>query len=337
MAAMSTRRSLFALVLLSMAFMGWVLLPLAKPIFLAAVFAAALAPLRDPLRKRLGPAASSAALTLGLLLAVAGPMAYIGATVAAEAPDALSFVKEKLESAEAKDSLERLPGPLRSTIKRALSAGKESGHKDVGAAVGAARSVLSATGGAAVRFVLLLAALFFLLKDGDDLLDWILENSPLPRRDSKELLGDFRSISSSIITSALATAGVQALAAMVGYLLAGVPHVPFFTFASAVASLVPVVGAAMLSCALAAVLLFSGKTGAAIFLAVWSVGVVGVVDNIFKAWFLKGRMELHGGLVLFFLIGGIAAFGGVGLLAGPLALGFFLSALRLYRRESKPE
>ena len=71
----------------------------------------------------------------------------------------------------------------------------------------------------------------------------------------------------------------------------------------------------------------------AIFLAVWGVAVVGLVDNVAKPFLMKGDVEMHGAVVFFALIGGIAAFGMVGLLVGPLAVAMLLAILRMYRRD----
>jgi predicted PurR-regulated permease PerM len=51
---------------------------------------------------------------------------------------------------------------------------------------------------------------------------------------------------------------------------------------------------------------------------------------------MKGDVELHGGVLFFALIGGLAAFGITGLLLGPLAIALFLALLRIYRRDYGP-
>jgi predicted PurR-regulated permease PerM len=61
--------------------------------------------------------------------------------------------------------------------------------------------------------------------------------------------------------------------------------------------------------------------------------VVSLSDNVARPYLLKGGMELHGGLVFFALLGGLAVFGGVGLIVGPLILTFLVTAMKLYRRE----
>jgi predicted PurR-regulated permease PerM len=70
-----------------------------------------------------------------------------------------------------------------------------------------------------------------------------------------------------------------------------------------------------------------------LFLAVWGTVAVGLIDNIVKPFLIKGDLEMGGAVVFFALIGGIGAFGMVGLLVGPLAVAAFLTLLRMYRRD----
>jgi predicted PurR-regulated permease PerM len=71
----------------------------------------------------------------------------------------------------------------------------------------------------------------------------------------------------------------------------------------------------------------------AAFLAVWGLVVVGLIDNVAKPFLIKGDVEMGGAVVFFALIGGIAAFGMIGLVVGPLAVAIFLALLRMYRRD----
>ena len=73
---------------------------------------------------------------------------------------------------------------------------------------------------------------------------------------------------------------------------------------------------------------------AALFLALWGLLVVGMVDNVVKPLLVKRGMNMHGGLVFFSLLGGLSAFGTVGLIAGPLVVSFFLALVRIYQRDS---
>jgi predicted PurR-regulated permease PerM len=62
--------------------------------------------------------------------------------------------------------------------------------------------------------------------------------------------------------------------------------------------------------------------------------VVGLSDNLVKPLLMKDRMEVHGALIFFAMIGGMAMFGAVGLVAGPLILAFFMSVIRLFERDA---
>jgi predicted PurR-regulated permease PerM len=180
---------------------------------------------------------------------------------------------------------------------------------------------------------MMLIALFFLLVSGGDLVRWIDDISPLKRGQTRELLAEFRKVSYSVLVSTLLTAGLQTLVALAGYLIAGVPRIAFFTGLTFFIALVPAIGAAVVCLIAALVLLVTGHPYMALFLAVWGVGVVGLIDNVAKPYLIKGDVELHGAVVFFALIGGIAAFGMIGLLVGPLAVALLLALLRMYKRD----
>jgi predicted PurR-regulated permease PerM len=135
--------------------------------------------------------------------------------------------------------------------------------------------------------------------------------------------------------SSVATAAIQATVALVGYLIARVPNPFFFGIVTLVVGMIPAVGAGAVALAAAALMYLSGHPGAALFLVIWSVGAVGLIDNIVKPYLIRGGMELHGAVVFFALIGGIAYFGPVGLLAGPLIVSFFLAVIHMWSRDEE--
>jgi predicted PurR-regulated permease PerM len=193
--------------------------------------------------------------------------------------------------------------------------------------------VLGATGRALVQVVMMLIALFFLLIDGGNLVDWVAEVAPLKRGHVRELLEEFRKVSVAVLVSTLATAAIQAVVALVGYLIAGVPHAFFFTLVTFVMAFVPAVGAGGAGLAAAALVYFGGHTYRALFLAVWALTAVGLSDNVVKPYLIRGGVSIHGAVVFFALLGGLSAFGPIGLLLGPLIVAFFLSVVRIVRRE----
>lgn len=336
------RRFLFVLLVGTLLLVGFVAWPLAEALFMAAVLAVVL----DPLQARLTgwlrgrPQVSAAILVVAVLLLVVGPILALSAVAVREATEGVKFLLETVRSEGMTGLLQRLPAPLDAYAARGLaylgdlgaavdSQVREQGPK-AASAVGAA---VIATGSLLFQLTMMLVALFFLLTSGKELVAWIDRSSPLKLGQTHELLGECKKVSYSVIVSTVITAGVQTLAALAGYLIASVPQTFFFTGVTFFFALIPAIGAAAVCLVAAVVLVVTGHPYMAIFLAVWGVAVVGLVDNVAKPFLIKGDVEMHGAVVFFALIGGIAAFGMVGLLVGPLAAAMLLAILRMYKRD----
>jgi predicted PurR-regulated permease PerM len=107
----------------------------------------------------------------------------------------------------------------------------------------------------------------------------------------------------------------------------------FFALATFLLALVPFVGATAVVIAIAVVKVATGHAGAGIFLAVYGFAVVAMVDNVVKPVFIRGGVPIHGAVIFFALFGGLAAFGPIGFLVGPLAISFVVAVVRMYRRD----
>ncbi len=338
-------------VLIGLALLGTILLcsliyPFASTLLFAAVLAGALYPQYERLAARLGGRAmlASGIVTLAVSVLLAVPTVWLAFTVGSEVLTGVSSVERTLRKGGGVPALiERLPPSMRQRA-RSLAERVPGGTAQIqdlaedqaGNAAAAAPGALVAASTIVIKVALMLVAFFFFLVDGKRLVHWCATVAPLPEEQIFEILSDFRNVSVAVLLSSLGTAGAQALAAFAGYLFAGVPHAVFFTFVTFIVAFIPAVGAASVVVAVAGMLLLTGHPQAGIYLALWGVVVVGFIDNLVKPWLLKDRMEIHGGLIFFALVGGIATFGPVGLIAGPLILSFFLAVVRLWRGEQRP-
>lgn len=340
----SSRRFFFALLFASLLLVAAVTWPLASSLFMAVVLAGVLAPLQERLAAALRGRRSFASgiLVLALLLLVIGPLAGLSAVMVREAADGIRFILETVRSEGASGLMEMLPAPLQELGARALARLgdlnafiEKQMSAQGGKAASAVGAALLATGTLLFQLVMMLIALFFLLIHGDALAAWVEDASPMRRGQTRELVVEFRKVSYAVIVSTLATAGVQALVAFVGYLIAGVPHAVFFAFITFFVAIIPAIGAGAVGLFAALILLLTGHPYMAIFLALWSLVVVGLIDNIVKPYLIKGGVQMAGAVVFFSLIGGLGAFGMVGLIIGPLAVALFLALLRMYQRDFK--
>jgi predicted PurR-regulated permease PerM len=339
---LAARRFLFALLIGSLALVVYVAWPLATALLLAAVLAVVLAPLQRRLTRWLRGHRAIAAgiLVLAVLFLLVGPLLGLTAFLVKEAADGARFLMETVRSEGVAGLVERLPAPLDGYAREALERLGDIGafvQKQISAqaarAASAVAAALVATGSLVFNLAMMLIALFFLLLSGRELVAWLDSVSPLRPGQTRELLEEFKKVSYAVIVATVATAAVQAVVALVGYLIARVPHPVFFGTVTFFIALIPAIGAAGVCLFAALILLATGHPYMALFLAAWGIGVVGLIDNVVKPYLIQGELEMGGAVVFFALIGGIGAFGMVGLLIGPLAVAAFLALLRMYRRD----
>lgn len=340
---LAARRFLFVLLLGTLAALGLILFRLGPALVLAAVLAALLQPVHRKLTRLLRRRANLSAGLLVLLVValVLVPAVWLSAFMMREVTAGVRFVADTLRSDGVSGLIERLPGPTRRVAEKALSVLPRSTLPELGEAVqeqggsaaAAVGTVVSATGTFIFQGLMMLIALYFLLTQGRQLLDWIDEASPLRRGQTHELLAEFRKVSRSIVVSSAATAGAQAAAGVIGYYLARVPHPWFFAALTFFLGFIPAIGGGVVCFSAAVLLAITGHPYRALFLAIWAVVVVGLADNVVKPLVMKGQVKISGAVIFFALVGGLVAFGSVGLLLGPFAVAGFLALLRMYWRD----
>jgi predicted PurR-regulated permease PerM len=335
-----------ALLVVASLLVGAVIAPMIRELLLAIVLASVLRPVQTRLAKVLGGRSGLAAgiITLLVVVIVLGPLAMLIAVIVRDGADGIRFLLDTLHGPQVADMVSWLPESARNTVMDTISdlprtvadvAGEVGAQADTaGAAV--TRS-LAATGSFLFHGTLMLIALFFTLSHGEELVTWLDSVSPLPRGQTRELLATSKKVSFSIVVSAIATSAVQAFAALIGFFIAQVPSPIFFASVTFIAAFIPAVGAASV-CLVAALLLFvTGHPYMALFLTIWGVVIVGLVDNVIKPLLIRRGMEIHGAVVFFALLGGLATFGAIGLLVGPLAVSMFMSLLSMYHRDFSPQ
>lgn len=341
-----SRRVFIGLIVVSIALVVLVISPFFEALFLAAVLAGAFQGLHTWLTRCLkgkrGLAASL--ITLSFILVLLAPIAGLTAFIVSKIIEGVNFINTLVQQRGLEELLTYVPGPFHDEASRLLerlqtgSAGlwqtvQEQLSSRGTTAAETVGGVVAATGSLVFQSVLMLIAFYFLLVDGQRLVLWLESVSPLKRGQTTELLAEFRSVTRSVLVSTIATAGVQAVVALVGYFITRVPVPIFFAAVTFFFSLVPAIGASTVCVAVALVLLATGHPVAAIFLAAWGLFVVGLADNVIKPLLAKRGMNMHGVIVFFSLLGGLAVFGPIGLLLGPLIVAFFLAVLRIYERD----
>ncbi len=182
--------------------------------------------------------------------------------------------------------------------------------------------------GALVGLGIMLFLLFFFLRDGDQMLASAVRLIPLTPERREQLVGHVAAVTRAVVFGSLLTALVQGVLVAIGFALVGLPSPVVFGALAAVASLIPLVGTALVWVPAVGVLFLQGRWGAALFLVAWSVAVVSSADNVVRPLFISGRAQISTLPVFLGLMGGISAFGPIGLVVGPVVVALTLALLR---------
>ena len=182
----------------------------------------------------------------------------------------------------------------------------------------------------------MLFALFFLLRDGRTLGRQIRDLLPLPERERERLMAETRDLVIASVGAGLMVAAAQGLIAGVAFWLLGFNGPVMWGVATAFCSLVPVVGSALVFVPGTLWLFLSGDIVRAVILAIVAAFGVGMVDNVLRPLILSGRTSASGLVVFLGLLGGVSAFGFIGLVLGPIILVTAGSLLTAFTRPDPP-
>ena len=313
-----------------------------RPFLAAILFAAAVVisswPMYTFLLHRMGGRRSLAALTLTLtlLLLVIVPIGLVAYNLADEVGRFYDQIKLAVDTGHVEPPgwLRRLPliGEWIDKYMRQAMSSREQMMELASRMLEPARTYLLSGGivlGIGVAQMSLAAFVsFFLYRDGDALIrsigvamDRIIgESAP---RVATTVSHTVRGVMYGLLGTALA----QALVAALGFVIAGVPGVLLLGFATFVLSLVPV-GPPVIWGGAAIWLFNQGETGWGVFMIVWGLVLISGVDNVVKPLLISRGSDLPFLLVLLGVLGGVIAFGFVGLFLGPVLLAVGYSLMR---------
>ena len=199
--------------------------------------------------------------------------------------------------------------------------------------LGSGAAVLRNFAGLIVKSLISLVVVFFLFRDG---LDWIRRAEgviPLSPEQARRL---FSNISDTIVANVYGILSVgiaQGILTGIAVAIAGLQSPLLLGLGAALASVVPVLGAALVWVPCALYLIFTGAMWKGVFVLLWGVFVVSTADNIIRPWVVSGKVELHPLVLLFFILGGVEAFGFLGLFLGPVIASVLAVLFDMFRDE----
>lgn len=182
---------------------------------------------------------------------------------------------------------------------------------------------------------MMLFTFFFFIRDEEKITNSALHLIPLSTSQEKKILLKIKTVSKSVLLGTLVTALAQGAAGGIAFWIAGLPGF-FWGMIMAFASLIPMVGTALIWIPAAIFLFVSGHWGYGIFMVLWCIIVVGMIDNLIRPLFMQGAADMSTLLIFFAILGGLNYFGLIGLLYGPLIFGLAMVLLYIYKLEFEP-
>jgi predicted PurR-regulated permease PerM len=193
-------------------------------------------------------------------------------------------------------------------------------------------SATKGTVGFLMSLFIMLYAMFYFLINGQKLLDSFASLIPLSKDDYDDLMSRGLMVTRASLKGILIIGIIQGFLVGVAFWATGIGGSAFWGSVVFLLSTIPGLGAPIVWLPAAAYLLFTGSTFWAIALVIWGVFVIGLVDNILRPWIVGSDAKLPDVVILISILGGIASFGPVGIILGPVVAALLDTILNIYRK-----
>lgn len=323
-----------------------ILAPFFAPIAWALFIAFLIYPLQRWLAGKLGGALSAVILTVIVFFVLLGPLTGLGAAFAAQAAELARYVQQWVAENKPSDpsDVASLPyvGPavawLQETAGISLAQlqawALEAAQAILKNLTSLGRAAFLGALGTVIGFALMMFILFFAIRDGERWVATARRLVPMSAHERARLFEHLAAVTRAMVYGTGVTAMVQGALIAIGFAIVGLPSPVVFGVLAALAALIPLVGTPVVWVPAAIVLAAQDRWGAALFMALWG-GFVVTIDNFLRPWLVSGRAEIGALTVFIGVLGGVSAFGPIGVFLGPLVLALAIALVR-FALEQQP-
>jgi predicted PurR-regulated permease PerM len=338
-------RGVFKAILLALVLVSLIVLtisifqPFLVAILWAAVIVTATHPIYRALVRKVGGRETLAALCMTILVALMliTPFVFFAGKVVVEAAE---FIDEGLPQIE-KTIRKQLEDESTFLARSKAWVESRSGGRlaDVSFegpgkfVVGVATDTLQGIATTIASLFFLLLTLFYLYRDGPVAVHVARELIPLNPDDRELVLGELRDAINAAVRGGLLTALAQGILGGIILWILDIRGAIFWAAVMAFASLIPVVGTALVWGPLALFLAWDGDTGQAAILVAYGIFVIAMADNLLRPILVGQHMKAHPLLLFFGIIGSVMLFGFKGIVLGPVVVAGLTATTTLFRRE----
>jgi len=184
-----------------------------------------------------------------------------------------------------------------------------------------------------LQLLVVLFVFFYVLRDKENFILYIKSLLPFSKEVEAKLFKTSKDITSSIIYGQFIVGVLQGFAIGVGFFIFGVPNALFLTILAIIAGIIPIIGTTIIWLPVVVYLFITGNTFMAIGVTVFGF-FSNIIDNIVRPILVSKKSDIHPGVVLLGMVGGVFFFGIIGFILGPLVLSYFFIIMEIYRDKS---
>jgi predicted PurR-regulated permease PerM len=311
--------------------------PFLAEIAWAVVLVICLSPLQARLRPRFGPTRTALFLTLMVVLLLIAPLLFVVQALVREGGQAVDSIQRQIADRGGPLGLLHQAWQWLQLRFRFLPP-EEQVVARLQAALGGVAGLVASRAGLIVRGTvsflfslgIMLCVLFFILRDAPEMARAARRLLPFGSERNTQMLRLIQDIVSTSVTSSLIIAVIQGIVGGVTFLLLGVQGALLWGALMAVLSFLPAVGATLIWAPTAIVLALSGHIVKGVILALVGILIMGNVDNVVRPLMLSGRARMSTLVLIISLLGGVSAFGFIGIVLGPVVAAVLTGLVETY-------
>ncbi|MBD3402631.1 AI-2E family transporter [candidate division GN15 bacterium] len=326
-----------------------VIIPFFVPICWAGVFVILFYPLYErllPHVKRKGIA--SLIMCVLVLLLIIGPVGYLLVALVSEATTAVAYVNEMYQEGELTElfsfNLPWLEG-VREELGKYYDLSKiniEEITKDAmnvvsSVLVAQTRNILANGAQAAFYFVLMFFTMYYFFKDGSQIIHRLRRLMPLTPTQINITFGQLHDIITATMYGGLVVALVQGVLGGILFWAVGIPSAVFWGALMAFLSIIPLIGAFIIYVPAGIILIIAGSWVEGLIVIIFGSVVISQIDNLLRPMLIAGKTSMHPLLLFFSIMGGIAVFGLLGVVLGPIIAAIFVTLLKIFELKLHPD
>ncbi|NNG02090.1 MAG: AI-2E family transporter [Desulfobacteraceae bacterium] len=330
--------------IISIFMMGWLLKPFFSIIILAAVLAGIFYPVFRFIRRvdKIGAPIASFLTCLLIFIIVFVPIVFFVGSLAQQAFELVQLAQnavandQVIELLQKSKVLDKINMLLVRFDYQVTGEELQRAIAEIGRVVGLflfgqARGIAQNTFAFIINFFLMLMVIYFLLMDGERLIAFIFDISPLPEDQDRKLIQKFNEMAGAILVGNGLGGLIQGVLGGLAFWFLGLRSAFLWGVIMGLLAFLPIIGIGMVLFPTAIYLLLTGRIAAGIFVIVFYLVVSFGTEYIFKPNLVGQQVKMHPLLVFFSIIGGLKLLGILGIIYGPLVVTAFLTLAEIYQ------